>query len=231
MRHRTGYSRINRTTAHHRAMQRNLAQSLIQHGQVRTTVQKAKDLKPFMERLVTLARKAKDGSITARRQIHKLLSDRSMIPAEHQSEYDDLSMAKRKRALRAPSGRRHRVNKPRGKLAFSGESVLHRLINDVAERFSDRPGGYTRLIKLPKRRIGDGGEQAIVQLVGEEESPGSVTKPAQSARRRRADARYSLAIELAKQRKGSSSAPTAKHEAAAPADAADQQEQNDESTE
>jgi large subunit ribosomal protein L17 len=202
MKHRLKTRKLGRTPSHHKAMQRNMAQSLIEHGRITTTVQKAKDLRPFVERLVTLARSAGKGSITARRQIHKMLSDRSLIPAGKQGDYDDLSMAKRAKTLRARSGRRYRTGAPKGKLKFTGESVTHRLVTTVAERFSDRPGGYTRLIRLGKRRLGDGGELATLEWVGDETSPGSLTKPDKSARRQRADARYALAIKLAKQRKG-----------------------------
>ena len=201
MRHRVRDRKLNRTPSHHKAMQRNLAQSLIQHGRVRTTVEKAKDLRPFVEKLMTLARSARQGSVTARRQIHKLLGDRSFIPADRQTDYDGLPLAKRRKTLRARSGRRYRSGGPKGKLAFTGASITHRLINTIAERYADRSGGYTRLIKLAQRRIGDGGEQAVLQLVGEEESPGAVTKPPRSARRRRADSRYALAVRLAKQRR------------------------------
>jgi large subunit ribosomal protein L17 len=183
-------------------MQRNLAQSLFEHGQVRTTLQKAKDLRPFAERLITLAIKSRAGSITARRRIHHLLSDRSIVPAEHQEAYDVMSNAKRDKTLRNSSGRRYRSGAPKGKLAFTGETVTYRLINTIAPKFEDRPGGYTRLIRLAERRVGDHGELAIVQLVGDEEGPGAVSKPAITSRRRRADARYSAAIKATKARSG-----------------------------
>lgn len=202
MNHRVRQRKLNRSPSHHRAMQRNMAQSLIEHGQIRTTLEKAKDLRPFVERLVTLARSARRGSVTARRQIHKILSDRSFIPAEHQADYEDLPLAKRKKSLRAPSGRRFRNGKPRGTMKFTGESITHRLINTIAEQYAERSGGYTRLIRLAKRRIGDGGRQAVLQFVGEEESPGSITKPAKSSRQIKADSRYALAVSLAKQRRG-----------------------------
>ncbi len=212
MRHRITYKKLNRTSAHRRAMQRNLAQSLIEHGQVRTTLAKAKDIRPFLEKLITLAKKARAGSQTARRQIHKLLSARSLIPAEHRESYDDMSDAKRAAALRSPSGRRHRTGQAKGRLAFTGESVAHRLINTVAARFDDREGGYTRLIRLAKPRVGDHGPQAVVQLVGEEKSPGPVAKAGKTARRRRADARYALAVKSA--RKGGKTAGAAAQPAA-----------------
>ena len=179
-------------------MQRNLAQSLFEHGQVRTTLPKAKDLRPFAERLITLARKTRGGSLTARRQIHKLLSDRSLVPADHREAYEAMPLSKRRRTLRSPSGRRYRAGEPKGRLTFTGQSVIHRLIDTIAERFQDRPGGYTRIIRLPDRRIGDHSPLAIVQLVGDEQGPGVITKPPKTARRKRVDARYAAAIKASK---------------------------------
>jgi large subunit ribosomal protein L17 len=229
MKHRVKARKLNRTPSHHKAMQRNMAQSLIQHGRVETTIQKAKDLRPFFEKLVTLARGAKLGSVTARRQIHKLISDRSFVPAERQDAYDDLSLAKRRKALRAPSGRRFRTGKPKGKMAFTGESITHRLINTIAERYLNRPGGYTRLIKLAKRRIGDGGQLAVIELVGDESGPGTLARPVKSARKRRADSRYALAVKLAKQRRvGSRPADGSTTESSASTDTATESPQADE---
>ncbi len=193
-------------------MQRNLAQSLFEHGRIRTTVPKARDLRPFAERLITLAKRARSGSLIARRRIHQLMGDRSLIPAEHREAYEQLSDAKRRQVLRARSGRRHRSGAAKGSLDFTAESVTHRLIERIAERYDDRPGGYTRMIKLPDRRIGDSSFLAIVELVGDEESPGSVAKPPKSSRRKKADARYALAVRSAK------AGRTSKAKADAPAD-------------
>jgi large subunit ribosomal protein L17 len=223
MKHRVKSRKLNRQSSHHRAMQRNLAQSLFQHGQITTTVEtveKAKDVRPFVEKLITLARTAREGSITARRQIHKLLSDRSFIAPERQSAYDDLPLAKRAKTLKARSGRRYRAGAAKGKLAFTGETITHKLLTSVAQRFAGRPGGFTRLIRLGKRRLGDGGELAMLQFVGDEQGPGSLTKPEKSARKVRADGRYALAIKLAKQRRGGKS-DGAKGGAAAEAHAGD----------
>ena len=204
MRHRYHFRKLNRTSAHRRAMQRNLAQSLFEHGQVQTTLPKAKDLQPFVERLITLAKKSRGGSITARRRIHKLMSDRSMVPADHQEEYELLSDAKRRKVMRSPSGRRYRTGEAKGKLTFTGASVTHHLINNVAPQFEERPGGYTRIIRLAQRRIGDHSELAIVQLVGSEEGPGTLTKAKRTSRGRKADARYAAAIAVAKGAAGKS---------------------------
>lgn len=198
MRHLNHFRKLGRTSEHRRAMQRNLAQSLFEHGQIRTTLQKAKDLRPFVERLITMAKRANQGSITARRGIDKLMTDRSMIPAEHAEAYTDMSDAHRLQTLRARSGRRYRTGEGRGSLDFTGESVAHRLINQIAPKFMNREGGYTRIIRLAKPRLGDNGQQAVVQLIGDQEGPGSVTKPGKTSRKRKADARYAFAIKLSK---------------------------------
>ncbi len=177
-------------------MQRNLAQSLFEHGEVKTTLAKAKDIRPFAEKLITLAKAAHNGSQTARRQIHKLLSDRAIIPAEHQEAYDGMSDPKRQETMRYRSGRRHRTGQPRGRQAFTSESVTYRLIHTIAPRFADRSGGYTRIIRVARPRIGDHSPQAIVQLVGQEKGPGSLVRPPKTARRRRADARYAFAVAM-----------------------------------
>lgn len=187
-------------------MQRNLAQSLIEHGQIKTTLAKAKDIKPFVEKLITLAVKVRTraaandnaGSLRARRAIHSILGDRGMIPEAHREAYDVMTDAARAKTMRMASGRRHRTGEPRGRLAFTAESVTHRLIETIAAKYEDRQGGYTRLIHLAEKRIGDSSELAIVQLVGDEEPPTSLTRPQRSARRRRTDARYALAIQAAK---------------------------------
>lgn len=206
MRHRRHQYRFNRTSEHQLALRRNLAQSLIEHGQITTTLPKARDVSAFAERAVTLAvtaRKradAKDaaGALRARRILARMLNDRSIIPKEKRGDYIGMSDSDRDRTLRALNGRRYRTGEPRGRLEFTGESVLHRLMEKVAPKFMDRPGGYTRVIRLPDRRVGDGGELAIVQFVGGEEAPRSLTKPARSARQRRSEARYRLAAQMAK---------------------------------
>jgi large subunit ribosomal protein L17 len=188
------------------ALLRNTAQSLFEHGQIRTTLAKAKIARPYVEKLVTLAvqvRKrttARDaaGALRARRAIHRMLADRCLIPKEHQAAYNSMSDAHRNRSLRMPSGRRFRTGEPKGRLTFTADSVIRRLIESVAPRYVDRPGGYTRLTHLPSRRVGDHSREAVLQLVGGEEAPASLTKPGKSARRRRADGRYAFAIKLAK---------------------------------
>src|SRR3990172_7897735 len=90
MRHRIHHRKLNRTSEHRVALRRNMAQSLFEHGQITTTLPKAKDLRPFVEKLVTLAVRARrlgnagdrTGALAARRSIDSLLTDRAIIPAE-----------------------------------------------------------------------------------------------------------------------------------------------------
>ncbi|MFH0981400.1 MAG: 50S ribosomal protein L17 [Planctomycetota bacterium] len=203
MRHRVAHRKLNRTPAHRLALRRNLAQSLFEHGSIRTTLEKGRDLQPFAERLITLAKKAAGGAtaavrLSARRRLHKLMTDRGIIPAEHRGAYEMMSDAKRARVLRSPSGRRHRTGAPKGRLEFTAESVTHRLIETIAPRYEGRNGGYTRLIRLSDRRIGDHAPLAVLQLVGDEKPPGSIAKPRKTSRRRKADGRYAFAIKTAK---------------------------------
>jgi large subunit ribosomal protein L17 len=206
MRHRIHHRKLNRTSEHRKALLRNMAQSLVEHGRISTTLPKAKAVRPYFEKLITLAVKTRRlaaegnqaGALSARRAIHRMLGDRGLIPSGQRDTYAAMTDAVRAKTLRMPSGRRHRTGEPKGRLAFTAESVTHRLIETVAPRYQDRPGGYTRVIRLPSRRLGDASPRGCVQLVGDEEVPTSLSKPPQSARQRRVDARYGMAIRAAK---------------------------------
>ena len=117
MRHRVAGYKLGRTTSHRIAMTRNMAASVIEHERIITTLPKAKAVKPFIEKLVTLA---KD-------------------PSQH--------------------NRRRAFSKLRSKDATT------KLFEVLGPRFKERPGGYCRILKLAKRRLGDGGERAILEFV------------------------------------------------------------------
>jgi len=189
MRHRVSGRKLNRDSEHRRAMLRNAAQSLFEHGQIVTTVQKAKEVRRFAERLITLARKARAGSLAARRRIIAILGDRAVIPADRAEDYDMMTDGQRNRVVRAPSGRRWRAGGPKLGMEFTAEAIVHRLIETVAARYENRPGGYTRIVRLGRRRIGDSAPKAILQLVGEEESPGSAARRGRRDRQRKAEIR------------------------------------------
>lgn len=192
MRHGRSLRRLNRTKAHRTALLRNLAQSLFEHGEIRTTVPKARELQPFAERLITLAIQ---GDLHARQRATALLTDRSIIPADRRAEYDAMSDAQRERVLRFRSGRRHRRSTTRPGAPFTAESVIYKLFSQIGPAMKDRndkkecAGGYTRLIKLARRRLGDGAFEALVQIVSADDAPRkSIGEKTQ--RRRRARVKY-----------------------------------------
>lgn len=205
MRHGVFGRKLARDSDHRRALRRNIVQSLIEHGEIRTTVVKAKEFRGFAERIVHLAVKAADATaaneplraLALRQQAEALLTDRSIVPAEHQKAYDAMSDAKREKTLRGRSGRRFRTGAARPGQAFTGASVLHMLFSEIGPRMKRRAdrvgkrGGYTRVIKLSDRRLGDAGQVAILQLVGEDETARQQNK-ARSERRRKAKVRYTV---------------------------------------
>lgn len=194
MRHRLRGRRLNRTMSHRVALRRNLVQSLFEHGEVRTTVVKAKEVRAMAERLVTLAI---DGSLAARQRAESILQDRAIIPKENQEDYDRMSDAKRDKTLRSRSGRRYRANTTRPGLKFTAESVIHKLFKDIGPAMKQRntargcSGGYTRVIKLADRRLGDGGQLAVLQLISSGDKPREKSS-GKTERHRRARVKYNV---------------------------------------
>lgn len=186
MRHRKAGHKLGRTTAHRTSTLRNLAAGLFEHGQITTTISKAKAVQPFAEKLITLAKR---GDLHSRRLVISRLRDRVM------ADNEDLVERNRYGELR------------------KGPKLVRHIFEEVAPRFSDRPGGYTRIVKLGKSRIGDGADLCVLQLVGEEEGPEIGGRL--STRRRTADKRTAYAKKVRK----SAEAKPAKAEAAAEADA------------
>ncbi|MDP7636725.1 MAG: 50S ribosomal protein L17 [Phycisphaerae bacterium] len=163
MRHRLARKHLGRTSSHRMAMRRNLAAALIQHGAIRTTEAKAKDVRRFVEKLITTARK---NTLHARRQVLATLRDR------HMYTYDE------------------------GTKNYEAEeqSVVQKLFSEIAPRYADRPGGYTRIIRVSERRIGDAGQQVILQLITEELQQTRADGAGRSRRRRaRATKRHKAA--------------------------------------
>lgn len=116
MRHRKKGRNLSRSPSHRKAVLRNLATSLFQHERITTTTAKAKELRPYAERLITLAVR---GDLHARRTVGRRIADRA---------------------------------------------VLGKLFDDIGPRYTERPGGYTRILKLGTRK-GDAAEMALIELV------------------------------------------------------------------
>jgi large subunit ribosomal protein L17 len=133
------------------SMLRNLATSLINARDERivTTLPKAKELRPFIERAITLSRRATslEGNGSEAAGLHLR---RQAAAFFHSGNYGQT----------AATGRRGQTHPPRN----AGVAALRRLFDELGERFKDRPGGYTRIIKMG-RRAGDGAEVAIIELL------------------------------------------------------------------
>jgi len=202
MRHRKAGYKLNRTTAHRTAMVRNMAASLFEHGQIVTTRPKAKAVQPFVERIIT---KAKRGDLHARRQVIAMLGrDRHAFEWLHVPRGASDDERERVERLRErvegffPIPDSSEVERNRyGELRKAPKLVKH-IFENVAPRFEDRAGGYTRIIKLGHRRLGDQAESVLLQFVGNEEGP--EIGGGQSARRRQADRRATYSAQLRKQR-------------------------------
>jgi len=151
MRHKVDHRKLGRTSEHRKALLRNLCTSLIVHERVVTTLPKAKELRPFAERAITLGKRALESDTPA-----------DALHARRQASAYFFSG----NAGRIPDGGYKRPQAPR----TAGVQALDKLFSDLSSRFAGRPGGYTRILKLGPRR-GDGAEMAIIELVGSETKP------------------------------------------------------------
>ena len=120
MRHGMAHRKLNRTASHRKAMFANMAASLIEHEQIVTTLPKAKEMKPFMDKLITLAKR---GDLHACRQAVSKVRD---------------------------------------------EAAVKKLFEVFGERYKDRNGGYTRVLKAGFRH-GDNAPRAVIELVDRDE--------------------------------------------------------------
>ena len=148
MRHRVAHRKLGRKTEHRLSLLRNLCTSLITHERLITTLPKAKELRPFAERAITLGKRA----LTAEAP-ERALHNRRLAAAYFFTGNTN----------RVPDGGYKRPQAPR----TAGVAALDKLFDELASRFAERPGGYTRILKLGTRR-GDGAEMALIELLGSE---------------------------------------------------------------
>src|SRR5439155_2537140 len=159
---------LSRDTEHRKAMRRNLVQSLFEHGKVRTTLPKAKAVRAFAEKLITEARK---NTLLARRRVVAQLSDRRLTDEDQEFILND-------------NGRERKV--------------VQKLFEEVAPKFADRQGGYTRIIKLADYRIGDAGSLVLLQLCTEESAPKGTARRSAGLRRKRNERKHQFASRILK---------------------------------
>jgi large subunit ribosomal protein L17 len=151
MRHLNAHRKLGRTSEHRMSMLRNLATSLINARDERivTTVPKAKELRPFVERVITLAKRAStlQGDDAAAQSLHLRRQAAGFFHAGNSGQA-------------ASTGRRNQPRAPR----TAGVAALKRLFDELGKRYAERPGGYTRIIRLG-HRDGDNAELAVIELV------------------------------------------------------------------
>jgi large subunit ribosomal protein L17 len=140
MRHNVGYRKLGRVTEHRIALLRNQAIALLRHEKIETTMPKAKELRPFVERLITIAKRG----VAAGEADSKTLHARRLVLAE-----------------------------------LPDKEVVRKLFDTLAPRFAERPGGYTRILRVGFRR-GDAAEVAHVELIGSEYNPKAQTEKDES---------------------------------------------------
>src|SRR5215471_3863569 len=131
MRHNLAYRKLGRVSEHRTALLRNQAMALIRHERIETTMPKAKELRPFVERLITIAKRGVASGDANGKSLHA----RRLVLAE-----------------------------------LPDKDVVSKLFETIAPRFAERPGGYTRILRVGFRR-GDAAEVAHVELVGSEYDP------------------------------------------------------------
>ena len=164
MRHRIHGKQLCRDSEHRTAMLRNLAAGLFEHGQIETTMPKAKAVQPFVEKIITIAKR---GGLNSRRRIEQLINDRKIHSWVADPNVPD--SAKTNDHFDLPSENDIEFNRY-GEVRKAPRLVQH-IMAVIAPKFADRDGGYTRIVKIDKRRLGDGTDLVILQLVGEEEGP------------------------------------------------------------
>jgi len=130
MRHLKAGRHLGRNATHRHALMRNLTRALIEHDRIITTVEKAKEVRPFVEKLVTLA---KQNTLHSRRLAVARLHDKTAVA---------------------------------------------KLFKEIAPRFTDRKGGYTRIVKRHERRLGDAGQTAYLEFLKEGETKIRSRQPA-----------------------------------------------------
>jgi large subunit ribosomal protein L17 len=164
--------KLGRNASHRKAMFRNMATSLIRSvrvdeddptrprvpGRIVTTVPKAKELRPFVEKLVTMARRAAiheaaaaEFNTTAERNTDEWRSWRQSDKWRQWADTVAPAVTLRRRAFSM----------------LRDIEAVDVLFDEIAERFEERAGGYTRIVRLAKVRLGDAGQQALIEFVGE----------------------------------------------------------------
>ncbi len=143
MRHQKSTFKLGRNSSHRKAMLANMLKALVEHGRIETSIPKAKELRKYADRLITIAKK--DTLASRRQAISKLRITHNPLNTKEQRA--------------AKSGDTKAYNADR--------QLLSKLYGEYAPRFKERPGGYTRILKLDYTRTGDGSSRCILEYLPE----------------------------------------------------------------
>ncbi len=154
MRHRKRGRSLGRETDHRKALKANLINQLLTHERIITTEAKAKELRPHAEKIITMARKA-NAAIEA-------ASTDEEVKAAYQKQLHFIRLAITR------IGKKKLYDRDGDPVATANDrhrTVIQKLFEDIGPRMAERPGGYTRILKLPNRRLGDNAPQVVWELV------------------------------------------------------------------
>ena len=164
MRHGKKGRHLGRSSGHRKALYRNLITELFRYERLQTTEAKARAVRPLAEKLVTKARKARPERVVdlaKQRDVQKLSA---WFNAKRAQQLIDLADGDDEKALEQMAQQMALHARRQVLAALSDKEVAHKLVEEIAPRFEDRPGGYTRMFKLGMRQ-GDAAKIALLELV------------------------------------------------------------------
>lgn len=176
-----GYRKLGRTSSQRKALLRNQVTNLIYHGKITTTDAKAKEVRKIAEKLITLAIKEKDNYTeeTVTQKVPKKTADgkrvKNKVDGKMVTEYEEITKNIKKDSATRLHARRQMLKvlypvtevpkEAAGRKANTKKiDLVEKLFDEIAPKYADRKGGYTRIVKLGQRK-GDGAEEVIIELV------------------------------------------------------------------
>jgi large subunit ribosomal protein L17 len=175
MRHLVATKKLSRDTDHRKALMRNLAAGLFISGRIKTTLPKARFVRKFVERIITIAKR---NDLTARRQVIAMIQDRFIVNTEETDVKRDKSFNIKK-----------------------GPLLVTKIFSEIAPKYANVNGGYTRIIHLADRRIGDSSELCYLELIDPTQKKSMKKTRTGGNRKKKAQSRIALYNKLIKGKK------------------------------
>lgn len=174
-----GHRKLGRTTSQRKALLRNQVTNLLYHGKIRTTEAKAKEIRKIAEKLITLAIKEKDNftEVTVKAKVPRKNADgkrvKEVVNGKKVDVFDEVEKTIKKDSASRLHVRRKMLqilypvtetSTIKKKQNTKKVDMVEKLFTDIAPKYADRNGGYTRIVKIGPRK-GDGAEEVIIELV------------------------------------------------------------------